>query len=75
MNASLAAFAAVTAFFMIKHKELIREDDAKRKDEARKEEEEEMKDLRKRRLLNVSVPNSKSGSETTVRRPPGVNAV
>jgi hypothetical protein len=40
LNASLAAFAAVVAFFMIHHKELIREDDAKRKAHAQQEETE-----------------------------------
>ncbi|KAF8464810.1 major facilitator superfamily domain-containing protein [Gautieria morchelliformis] len=40
LNASLAAFAAVVAFFMIHHKELIREDDATRKAHARQEETE-----------------------------------
>lgn len=42
LNASLAAFAAVVAFLMIKHKELIRDDDVARKAEARKQETMEM---------------------------------
>ena len=35
LNAALAALAAVIAYFMIHHKELIREDDEQRKAEGR----------------------------------------
>ncbi|KAF8527785.1 major facilitator superfamily domain-containing protein [Gautieria morchelliformis] len=43
LNAGLAAMAAVVAFFMIKHQELIREDDTRRKVEASQSEEIEMR--------------------------------
>ena len=41
LNASLAATAAIVAYYMIEHKELIREDDAERRREAAVREETE----------------------------------
>lgn len=71
LNASLAAFAALAAFFMIKHKELIRDDDAKRKAEAKKKEEEEMKALKKEGDKTVSTArNDMALKDTAIRRPP-----
>jgi len=76
LNASLAAFAAVVAFVLIKHKELIRADDAERKAEARDRVEAEMRAIKDQdimedgRKLATARNDSASKGEMATRRPP-----
>ncbi|KIJ39865.1 hypothetical protein M422DRAFT_174487 [Sphaerobolus stellatus SS14] len=80
LNASLAAFAAVVAFIMIKHKELTRSDDAQRKADARKREKAEMKSMKDGGLeggtqLATAQEKNSNTADTAMRpsRPPPTN--
>ncbi|KAF8588654.1 MFS general substrate transporter [Ramaria rubella] len=78
LNASLAAFAAVVAFVMIRHKELIREDDAIRKAEGRNKGTELRSVGKSERSLDESgiassARDNTGKGETATRQPPTIN--